>query len=61
MTEACKEDKIELVKIPFIHYPIKYKKDQIWALIDSGNKVNTMNFAYAAQLGLKVQKTNIEI
>lgn len=59
MTKTYKKDEVELARVPYIHYPIWFKKDKNWALINSSNKVNTMTFVYAAQLGLKVLKTNV--
>ena len=37
----------------------KDKNKNVLAFLDSENKVNTMTPAYAAQLGLKVQKINV--
>ena len=59
--EASKEaQKIILDRVPCIHYPVQFRKDKeatIWALIDSGSKVNVITPAYAKQLGLQVWKT----
>ena len=48
-----------------IHYPVRFQKDKeegtIWALIDSGSKVNAMTLAYAKQLGLRTRKTNVKV
>ena len=63
MTEASKEaQKVILDWVPCIHYPVQFQKDKratIWALIDLGSKVNAMTPAYAKQLGLQVQRTDI--
>ena len=37
----------------------KDKDKDVLSLLNYGSKVNAMTLAYAAQLGLKVQKTNI--
>lgn len=59
MIKAYKEDKIKLARVLYIYYPIWFKKNKIWTLINSGSKVNTITFAYTAQLGLKIWKTSI--
>ena len=59
MIEASKEDDIILDRIPCIHYPIQFKKNKVWALINSSSKVNAMTSAYASKLGLRVCRTNI--
>lgn len=46
--EAFKKDEIELAKIPCIHYPIWFKKDKIWILVNFGNEVNTITLVYTA-------------
>ena len=49
--------------VPCIHYPVQFQKDKgatIWALIDLRSKVNAMTLAYAKQLGLQVQRTDVE-
>lgn len=48
VTKAYKEDKIELAKELYIYYPIKFKKDKIWALINSNNEINTIILVYVA-------------
>ena len=48
--------------MPCIHYPVQFQKDKkaiIWVLIDSDSKVNAMTLAYAKQLGLQVQTTDV--
>ena len=45
-----------------ICYSIQLQKDKnkdILALLNSGSKVNIINLAYLAQLGIKVQITNV--
>ena len=54
---------IVLDRVPGIHYSMQFWKDQgatIRALINLGSKVNAMPPVYAKQLGLQVQKTDIE-
>ena len=45
-----------------MNYLLCFQKDTagVKVFVDSSNKVNGMTPAYAAKLGLKVQKTNIE-
>ena len=59
LTETNKE--VTLERVPCIHYPLRFQKDTagVRALVDSGSEVNTMTPADAANLGLKVQKTDI--
>ena len=62
MTEASKEDKVALVQVSCIHYPLHFRKDnqnKVQALIDYGSKVNTMIPAYILKLGLRVRQTNV--
>ena len=51
-----------LDRVPCIHYLMQFPKSKgatIQALIDLGSEVNIMTPAYAKQLGLQVQKTDI--
>ena len=59
--EASQKDVVVLDQIPCICYLIWFKKSEVLvqALIDSGNKVNTMTPAYALKLGLKVRLTDV--
>ena len=53
---------IVLDRVPCIHYPVQFRKDQgaiIQALIDSGSEVNAMTSAYARKLGLWTQRTDV--
>ena len=62
MTGANKEaQEVILDRVPCIHYPVQFQKDKevIKALINSGSKVIAMTPAYAKQLGLQVQKTDV--
>ena len=65
MTEASKEaqEVIVLDQVPCIHYLVQFRKNNgatIQALIDSGSEVNAITPAYAKQLGLQVQKTDVK-
>ena len=59
MTETSKEEDVPLQRIPYIHYPIWFKKKKVQALIDSGSEFNAMTLAYAAKLDLGVRETDI--
>ena len=51
-----------LNKIPCIYYPIKLQKNRsknVLALLNSRSEINVMAAAYAAQLGLKIQKIDV--
>ena len=57
-----KEKEVILDWVQYIHYPVQFRKDKkatIWALINSGGEVNTITPAYAKQLGLCNQKTDV--
>ena len=53
------DDKEIVVRVPCIYYPVRFQEEQVKALFDSGNKVNTINLDYVWNLGLKIQKTNV--
>ena len=63
VTEANKKaQKVILDRVPCIHYPMQFQKDKgatIWALIDLDSEVNAMTPAYAKQLGLQIQRTDV--
>ena len=59
VTETSKEDDVPLQRVPCVHYPIRFKKKEVQALIDSGSEVNAMSPAYASKLGLKVYHTDV--
>lgn len=46
MTRASKKNNVVLIKVFCIYYPIRFKKNEIQALIDSGSEVNAMTPAY---------------
>ena len=52
---------IVLDQVLYIYYPVQFQKDKatIQALINSGSKFNMITPAYAKQLGLWSQKTDI--
>lgn len=43
-----------------VHNLNLFKKDEVGALIDLGNDVNTMIPAFAAKLGFKIYSTNVK-
>lgn len=49
--------------IPYIHYLVRFKKDQakVQALLGSNNEFNMMTIAYTAKLSLKVYPTDIGV
>ena len=62
MTEINKEDEVALARVPCIHYPLRFQKDnqnEVRALINFGSEVNAMTPAYALKLGLKVCQTDV--
>ena len=52
-------DEEVVVRVPCIHYPVRFQEEQVSALLNSGSKVNAINPDYAQKLGLKIRKTNI--
>ena len=52
-------DEEDVVRVPCIHYPVRFQEEQVRALLDSGSEVNAMNPDYARKLGLKIRRTNI--
>ena len=49
----------EVVRVPYIHYLIRFQEEQVKALLNRSSKVNAMSSAYAKRLGLKTWKTNV--
>lgn len=49
-----------LIKILYVTYSIRFHQDKIWALFNSGSKVNVINLNYARKLDLKIRKTSIK-
>ena len=58
VTEASQED-VVLDRVFHICYLIRFKKNEVQALINSGSKVNAITPGYASKLGLKVRPTNV--
>ena len=58
---GAREKDTPLVRVPYIHYPVQFRKDdsETRALLDSGSEVNAMNPAYAKKLGLRIRKTDV--
>ena len=52
-------DEEVVIRVPCIHYLVRFQEEQVRALLDSGSKVNAINPDYARKLGLKIRKTNI--
>ena len=42
-----------VIKVPYIHYPVRLQEEQVRVLLNSGSKVNAMSPGYAKRLGLK--------
>ena len=63
MTSAKKTQKVKVLDRVFcICYLVQFQKDKdknVLALLDFRSKINAMTLAYAAQLSLKMQKTNV--
>lgn len=64
MIDARGEDVIVLEKMPFIYYPVQFRKEGkavTKALINSDRELNIITLAYAKQLGPQIQQTNIRV
>ena len=57
-----KTQEVILDRVPYIHYPVQFRKykEVIRALIGSGSKVNAIALAYASKLGLWIQVTDVK-
>ena len=49
----------KVVRVLYIHYPVRFHKKQVKALLDSSSEVNVMNLNYAWKLDFKIRKTNV--
>lgn len=52
MSKATKEDNIILDQVPYIYYPIWFKKNKLWVLINSSSKINIIIPVYVSKLGI---------
>ena len=52
-------DEKVVVRVPCIHYLVRFQEEQVRALLNSGSEVNAMNPDYAWKLGLKIWRTNV--
>ena len=61
MTEASKKKHVSLEQVPYIHYLLRFHKDNLGvrALIDSDSEINAISLVYTSKLDLKVYHTNI--
>ena len=48
-----------LVRVPYIHYPINFGKKSVSALVNSGSEFNAVYPAFAKKLGLLIRPTNV--
>lgn len=64
-SKKTKQEVKDLDKVFYVYYLILFPKNmgntEILISINSKNKINAINPAYAAKLGLQVQKTDISI
>ena len=49
----------EVVRVPCVHYPVRFQEGQVKASFNSGSKINAINPNFAQKLGFKVWKTNV--
>lgn len=62
MTGTGRDDVIVLERVPYIYYPVEYRKgskEVSRALIDSANEINAMTPFYTKQLDLKICQTTV--
>ena len=53
------DKEIMLEKMSCIYYLVKFQKEQVKALFDSGSKVNAIYPNFTQKLGFHIRKTNI--
>ena len=65
MTVVKKTQKIRVLdRVPYICDPMQFQKNKdmdVLTLLNNKSEVNAITPAYVAQLGLKVQKTNVGV
>lgn len=61
MTSISKETWEETILdgIPYIHYLVQFKKDEVRALIESSSKINAITPAYVAKLDFRTCYINV--
>ena len=50
-----------LARVPYIRYPINFRKKSVLALLDSSSEVNTVHPAFAKELGLPIRPTDVGV
>ena len=50
----------DLARVPYIRYPIIFRKKSVSALLDLGSKVNAIHPTLAQELGLSIRPTDVE-
>lgn len=58
MTKVTKEDMV-LKQMLCIYYPVWFRNNDVWPLIDFGSKVNTIIPTYIAKLDLKFHHSDV--
>ena len=50
----------KVVRMPSIHYPVRFQEEHVRALLDSGSEINAINPTFVKKLSLKTRKTNVK-
>lgn len=58
-TSVAEANREILERILYICYLIQFKKNEVQALLNSSNEINTITLAFALKLGLKIYHINI--
>ena len=53
-------DDKKIVRVLCIYYQVRFQKEQVKVLLNSGSKVNAINLNFAQKLDLKISKTNVK-
>ena len=61
VTKISKKNIIALYQVLCIYYLIHFKKNEIQALIDSGNKINIIILIYILNFNLKIRPINVRL
>ena len=48
-----------LARVPYIRYPINFRKKSVSALLDSGSEINAVHLAFVKELGLPIKPTDV--
>lgn len=56
---SMKNVPLALDEIPCIYYPIEFKENEVWDLVNLGSKVNTITLKYVLKLCLRIRLIDV--